>query len=293
MLRREYVMLAQTWKGQDVKNWFISRKYDGMRAIWDGLGPEVPRPWGRPGSVPTGLWSRYGNPISAPDWWLDQLPRGVILDGELDAGSWAKTVSACKAKTGDWSYVKYKVFDAPRIDNFIVRGKVACGPCGAFIMDCDAGALKQGVRGHFYCDVYPGLLDLWSKERAGGIWSVVEQDTGDMFEHFHRHLDQGAEGIMLRDPNSVWYPKRSKSLLKHKPTDIAVGIVVGHTEGLGKYEGMLGALVIRWEGVEFKLSGMTDAQRTTPTALGKRVLFKHSGFTADGVPREARFLREA
>lgn len=287
MGRREFVMLAKTWKGQDVEGWYASEKFDGMRAIWDGLPRDAKRPWARPGVTGvTGLWSRYGNVIHAPEWWTEKLPLGVILDGELDSGSWAKTVSNCRSHNGSWDRVKYRVFDAPRIECFLSSGRVSCGPCKGFNISGESGPLEQRVKGWFFKDV---LVSLESMDL-----DVVPQIkiSNDLWDVYHMTLDRGAEGIMLRRPDSVWWPKRSDALLKMKPTDTAVGVVVGHTEGLGKYAGMLGALVVEWEGVEFKLSGMDDALRAEPVGLGKRVLFKHSGFTADGVPREARFLKE-
>jgi DNA ligase-1 len=82
-------------------------------------------------------------------------------------------------------------------------------------------------------------------------------------------------------------------LLKVKLYRDAEARVVGHLPGKGKYEGMLGALVVeRPDGLRFRLgTGFTDAQRRNPPPLGGWVTYRFNGFTKNGVPRFARFLR--
>lgn len=46
---------------------WMSEKYDGIRARWDG----------------DKLHSREGTQIKAPKEFIDRLPKNVILDGEL------------------------------------------------------------------------------------------------------------------------------------------------------------------------------------------------------------------
>jgi DNA ligase-1 len=40
-------------------------------------------------------------------------------------------------------------------------------------------------------------------------------------------LDEGGEGVMLRDPGSIWTPKRVSSLLKLKPFTDDQGTLTG------------------------------------------------------------------
>ncbi|MGO9107157.1 MAG: hypothetical protein ACLQDH_13660, partial [Dissulfurispiraceae bacterium] len=103
MAKREFLQLADHYDPfkSNVAGWYISEKLDGTRCFWDGglsrgLPPESV-PWAsvtdpKTGErkakikpIATGLWSRYGNPIMAPDWWLNRLP-ACPLDGELWAG---------------------------------------------------------------------------------------------------------------------------------------------------------------------------------------------------------------
>jgi ATP-dependent DNA ligase len=64
------LLLAERYRdGIDVSNYWISEKLDGVRAAWDGRV----------------LRFRSGNPVPAPQWFLDGLP-AEALDGELWLG---------------------------------------------------------------------------------------------------------------------------------------------------------------------------------------------------------------
>jgi DNA ligase 1 len=68
------------------------------------------------------------------------------------------------------------------------------------------------------------------------------------------------EGMMIRDPNSLYEGKRTDKLLKVKKFDDAEAVVVGHQKGTGRCSNMLGALEMRADnGIEFKIgSGFND-----------------------------------
>ena len=69
--------------------------------------------------------------------------------------------------------------------------------------------------------------------------------------------------------------------------------MVGHVPGKGKYAGMLGALEVRAaNGQRFKLgTGLSDAQRASPPAIGSTVTYTYRDLTPGGKPRFASFLR--
>jgi len=101
------------------------------------------------------------------------------------------------------------------------------------------------------------------------------------------------EGLMLHHRQAPYRPGRSAHLLKLKMHEDAEARVVDHLPGKGKYEGMLGALLVeRADGTRFRLgTGFTDAQRADPPPPGTWVTYRHDGFTTKGLPRFARFLR--
>ena len=49
------------------KGWLMSEKLDGVRCFWNG----------------TTMYSRNGNKFYPPQWFKDQLPKDLALDGEL------------------------------------------------------------------------------------------------------------------------------------------------------------------------------------------------------------------
>ena len=102
------------------------------------------------------------------------------------------------------------------------------------------------------------------------------------------------EGVMLKDPDSMYEGKRSHCLLKVKKFDDAEATVIGHLKGNGRIAFLCGAIQVQEkDGTEFKIgSGFNDAQRKSPPKVGTVVTFKFQGRSNRGVPRFPTFLRE-
>lgn len=88
------------WSGEFCEGWWITEKFHGVRAYWDGLT----------------LWTRGGHQVSLPDSWKAALPQGLVRDGEIWAGyhatAFAEAVAA--AKHGRFTpLMQFKVIDAP------------------------------------------------------------------------------------------------------------------------------------------------------------------------------------
>ncbi|MGE4296143.1 MAG: DNA ligase [Campylobacterales bacterium] len=97
------LMLAKPMpEGFDPGGWWMSEKYDGVRAYWDGKQ----------------LWTRQQNPIAAPESFTKQLPP-VALDGELwlGRGRFEETASIVLSFAPDerWQKIKFRAFDAPLV----------------------------------------------------------------------------------------------------------------------------------------------------------------------------------
>ena len=99
---------------------------------------------------------------------------------------------------------------------------------------------------------------------------------------------------MLHHRQAAYRSGRSGDLLKLKRFDDAEAVVLGYKPGKGKYQGMVGSLKVRSEdGREFYIgSGLKDAQRREPPALGNVVTYRFQGLTDNGLPRFPVFLRE-
>ena len=117
---------------------------------------------------------------------------------------------------------------------------------------------------------------------------------------FNNIVSKNGEGIMLRDPNSFYEQKRSKKLLKVKPTDDAEAIIINMIEGKGKNAGSMGALkmqTLKKPFIEFRIgTGFTQAMRKNywikkTNMIGNTVTYTYKGLTAKGVPRHPAFMR--
>jgi DNA ligase-1 len=98
---------------------------------------------------------------------------------------------------------------------------------------------------------------------------------------------------MMHHHGAHYQDGRSEYLLKLKKYQDAEAIVIAHLPGKGKYQNMLGSLLVELDnGLQFKIgSGFSDMQRQAPPSVGTTITFKYHGITAKGVPRFASFLR--
>lgn len=248
------LMLADVYRpGMSLHDYWVSEKYDGVRGYWDGKQ----------------LWTRGGERIVAPAWFTAPLPKQP-LDGELWAGrgQFARAVSTVRSQTPNdiaWREMHFMVFDLP----------------------------AQGGDFTTRLAVLRKLLPI-----TDAPWVVVvPQERATTHAALQALLDKtvkmGGEGLMLHRGSSQYRGERNSDLLKVKPYEDAEARVVEHVPGKGKHSGRLGALVVETaDGKRFKLgTGLTDAERENPPAIGSWVTYRYNGTTAKGLPRFARFMR--
>jgi len=106
-------------------------------------------------------------------------------------------------------------------------------------------------------------------------------------------VEQGAEGLMLHRASSLYKSGRSDDLLKLKKHFDAEAVVISHLPGKGKYQGMLGSMLVETpDKIRFKIgTGFSDEERKNPPAIGSIITYKYFGLTKKGVPRFASFMR--
>jgi DNA ligase-1 len=91
---------------------------------------------------------------------------------------------------------------------------------------------------------------------------------------------------MLRESGSFYEGNRSCTLLKVKSFLDNEAVIVGHEPGKGRHKGRLGALVLEWNGKRFNAgTGLSDAERNNPPAIGQKVTFAYQELSTDGIPR--------
>ena len=265
--------------------WYISEKYDGIRAIWDGE-----------------KFISRGQKVFTyvPDFFKELMPPGFALDGEIwisrnnfkevsrlstlkigSSKSQKEIDKLWQGKTNKDS-VKYMVYDIPNSEQpFETRMKL----------------LEQVVKDR---------EEVWEKQE-----NILEcpikftkqtkiESMEQLVNTYKEITKMGAEGVMLRAPNSPYETKRSKYLLKYKIKEDSEAIVTGYTMGTGKYSGLLGSLdcdlIIdnKPSGIKFNIgTGFTDKDRTeykNPKSssyipIGSIISFSYMELSEDSVPR--------
>lgn len=164
-------MLAHRYSPDlDPTGWLVSEKFDGWRSMWNG----------------SAFVSRDGNTLPAPASWIQAMPDGVALDGELYLGRGRFRHMQRAVRSSDWSALRFMVFDAPAL-NAPVESRLAA----------------------LHSIALPGFC------------TVVEhspcRSRADLHSRFSDVVSAGGEGLMLRAPGSFHVPARSPRLLKLKP----------------------------------------------------------------------------
>jgi len=247
------VLLAHKWENEDPTGWYMSEKLDGVRCFWNGRT----------------MWSRNNKQYFPPKWFVKDFPKSP-LDGELWTGrsTFQKCVSVVRKQTpidSEWRNVKYMVFDAPE--------------------------LKQPFK-----DRIKKMKEVFSKIKSpyiGLLEHRICKGRSELNEELAVVQNLGGEGLMIRNPNSHYECRRSRTLLKVKTFDDDEATIIGHEPGSGKYIGMCGALRVRnGAGIEFSVgSGLNDDMRARPPKIGVKITYKHQGVSNRGIPRFPTFLR--
>ncbi|KHD26927.1 DNA ligase [Vibrio caribbeanicus] len=238
----------------EVSEYWKSEKLDGIRAIWTGKR----------------LVTRNGNPIHAPDWFVEPLPP-YPLEGELWAGRGnfhlvQQTVLDTKPTDAAWRKIDYMLFDMPEA----------------------AGDYQKRYHNVIY------FTRASKRDHIKYIEHTPIKSETELFGYLDSIDSVKGEGVMLRKITSRYQAGRSNDLLKLKKHKDAEARVVGYKVGRGKYHGLMGALLVQLDsGIKFYIgSGFSDIQRKDPPELGSVITFRYNGYTQNGVPKFARFVRE-
>jgi len=357
--KREFLMLAHKYvpEKHNIAGCFVSEKLDGTRCFWDGgISRGMPTeqvPWanisdpktgGRKAKikpVATGLWSRYGNPIIAPDWWLNQLPC-IPLDGELWAGrggfQLCRSICSRDLPSSEWERIEFAVISSPPFESIFADGVINNTNMKLNMsldtmrrwLDSRPDSLIKDFRflpaNITFEEELAILNDALPSE--GQIYLLRQrrlpvEDAHAVIEYeLSRIIDDGGEGVVIRRPDSIWTPTRSHNVLKYKPFTDDEGIIVGFTSGRetdkgSKHLGKIGALILDYKGQRLELSGLTDEERLfanqnmslTAQArpgqdmpagtqgkhfkVGQVVTFIYRELSDEGIPKEARYFRQA
>lgn len=335
MARREFLQLAKKFNPEKSKiaGWMLSEKLDGSRCFWDGgisqgmktedvpysslINPKTGEPKKKIKPMATGLWSRYGNPIMAPDWFLDKLP-AIPLDGELWAGrgnfQLCRSIVAGDEPDPRFDQIHYAVYSMPgarvwmpgeiKNSNF---HRIIDNECEALFeqYDSDEGGWEpDDVAAYYTYHTFEEELEVLhyhlSDDPEAPCYVHEQTKLPDSEIAARAALDsfmdgvmeRGGEGVIIRDPKALWIPKRVNSLLKYKPIDDDEGTLTGFTSGRktdkgSKHLGKIGALILNYNGKRLELSGLTDEEREFVTDVDRYYAKEHPG---EDMPADIRSI---
>lgn len=248
------LQMAAHWSAsRSPQGFWVSEKFDGVRALWDG---QV-------------LRFRSGRLLAAPAWFVSALPV-TPLDGELWIGRGqfdrlSGVVRQAVPDEGAWRAVKYMVFDTP----------VQAMPFTDRMRRVQAAVAAARV---------PWLMP---------VGQTLVADVKALQALLQETVRQGGEGLVLHRGDALWRAGRTDALYKFKPEADEEGQVVGHEPGKGRLRGQTGALLLQMpSGQRFALgAGLSDALRRNPPPVGAWVTYRYRDRTPSGLPRFASFLR--
>ena len=246
-------LLAKVYKQENVSEWWVSEKLDGVREIWNGEK----------------LHFRSGKLISAPDWFTENFPE-QLMDGELwmGRGTFEKLsgiVRKIQPNHNDWRQVRYMLFEIPKHPGTFTR------------------RVRKMVK----------LTETLKISWLQPIPQIRLNSEDALLNMLDEIVTKGGEGLMLHRADSLYHSGRSDDLLKLKPWQDAEATVVEILPGKGKFNGMMGSLLVTDESARrFRIgTGFSNKERKNPPAVGTVITYKFTGTTKKGLPKFASFLR--
>lgn len=244
---------------KNFNGYLMSEKLDGVRGIWEA------------GKFKT----RQDNPIHTPFYFTYNFP-SFKLDGELwiARAKFDEVSALIRSDSLDsslWKSVTYNVFDVP---NACEEFKLT--PC----------TLSNRLK----------VLERYLQQNPNPYIKIIKQipikDQEHLKEFYKDIIFNKGEGVVIRKDFAPYEKGRSKNALKLKPYEDAECKVIAYTEGKGKFQGKIGALLCQMPNDRvIKIgSGLKDKDRENPPKIGSIVTYKFNGLTKNSLPRFPVFL---
>lgn len=272
-------MLAHKFEPKRIKKWpmVAEPKLDGVRVLAFVQGTDV-KFFSRSGKE-FATFDHLKVPLSDAAEYLRKHHgfTDVVFDGEVVSGSFNKTVSEVRKKDEQAVDAEFHVFDVLTADLF---------------------------RGLTYRPVYherrkfvEGAAEYVKGAGVKAIPRYLVSSEHEIHNLYESVRARGLEGLIIKDPAAIYERKRSHAWMKIKAEESVDVEIVGFEEGTGKYEGMLGALIVDHEGVRVNVgTGLSDSQRSSfwddqHLLVGRLCEVQYHEITPDGSLRHPRFIR--
>ena len=263
-LDKPSLMLANVYSNskisdRDISQYWVSEKYDGVRAYWDG----------------TGLISRQGNEYHAPAWFVAGFPKQP-LDGELwlARGQFDRLSGIVRKKNPvdeEWRLVRYMVFDMPQAS-------------GVFDQRLNEMRLITDM------PTWLIIIKQWRVSDEAELLNQLDSFVNTKAEGLMLHHGDSLYSAKRSDDLLKLKPSFDSE-------GIVLSYEEGKGKFIGMMGALwVNALIPDEEGLavrqRFKIgSGFTDADRKNPPSIGSEITFQYSGLTSKGKPRFVRYWR--
>ncbi|AJA41424.1 ATP-dependent DNA ligase [Geobacillus virus E3] len=239
------VMLAKKFEDEEHKvkgkEFVITEKLDGMRTIMIVENGNVTF-FSRQGQPITGLVEIIRDAVFLPDNVYDGELLIANADDYKDREVLQETLKIAR-KDGEKRGLVLHLFDMIPIEEFKAGKSKATYRKRKEELSFIVEKLDSP-----YIKVVPNLY-------VGKDLDVIPK----LLEEMNR---KGKEGLMLNLSDGKYQCKRTDVLLKIKSMNTMDCRIIGFEEGTGKYEGVLGALIVDYKGYELRCgSGFTDEDR--------------------------------
>jgi DNA ligase-1 len=238
-------------------DYYMSEKYDGWQAIWDGKSK---------------LLTKTGKRMFAPpSSWYKLLPKDIPIAGELIIkGKSAPEVASLLKESDNWKKAEFRAFDIPDNLNFF---------------KFRTQELKKLVKQQ--CAKYSGTCPLKYVDQK------IAKNPTEIYQFWKKVLDKGGEGIILTKMTSLYISggKRTDDRVKLKGRQDMEGVI----QDFNIVDGKMKSMVVKLSGSQtFKLGiGFSQEERENfqrEFKIGAKVKFSFRDLTPGGIPKEARFV---
>jgi len=237
---------------EDISNWFMSEKLDGIRGYWNGKE----------------FQTRKGNIIYTPGWFTINYPP-FELDGELwserNNFEFIQSTVLDKSPSIDWKKISYNIFEVPNAKGDFPSRLEKAKSWFSLNKNLNVKIIPQIVaKNREHLQIF--LKEIESKGGEG----VIIKNPNKMY-----HTGRSPHVLKVKNFSDMEGKVISINKGKGRLTNMMGSLTIELKSGL-----------------IFKLgSGFTDKERRTPPWLGSIVTFKYYGYTKNKKPKFASFLR--
>jgi DNA ligase-1 len=253
------LLLAQGWDGvADPTGYFISTKYDGIRAFFSG----------------TKLISRQGNEFPAPAWFISALGTEPLdMELYLGPGRFQETTTAIHGGDAGWKKLTAQVIDAP--GTFEERM--------AWLKTQTFGQFVRLIQ-HTVCTGIAHLKSELLAEEARGGEGLMLRQAGSAYIPGRNSTLLKVKTFFDAESEITGFKDGKNSF---KGMVGAFNCIIQETVTLQ----IGGKSCTLKKGIKFDVgSGLTVAQRQNPPPIGSLITFRFLELTKDGIPRNGSLI---